>query len=631
MTTYYSEPGIFNAIDPLVYVNGAYNGLIANDSSTFTAQQNTAVLRGLIALAQESCDQSLTYGATIVIPGHSIVPPPGGAGIERGSTYYFAKPDTEPAAIPIQCNWPLRFLGTGNTKLVMTGDNSGQFGDFFQVQTGGNVGGDPLGDNVGGITFEDLEIVYPQFVTQQYYRAIHVVPAGAQNFRLVRMVFSNCPIGVQLDNGLQSSMLQCTFQYTPNGNIGTQVILGDNTGDGAKQVYIAGCLFIADMAPKGSSAIVIYGVDHVNVSDCRIDSYLNGIQIIPGPGHNAVHCHFTGLDVYTGADDSNVLGHAVLIQPQSSGTQIAQITFTNCAFELGAQATPVSPGGPGILIDANGNMVDNVRFVSCYSARWPGPGLMVKNSVPATGGATNLEVLGGFYAGNEYESIAAQPYGIYVGAANGVRIIGASCLGEFEWIQFGGSSTSDQQAVGIYLDAGASSALIAGCDVRENGTAGIYVMQGTSDVIIDGCDVTGNGTAGGYGIVVNGSSGAVSGVFIRDCNAGGYSSYGDAINVMGSASNVSTVEITNCAGYNDQNVVLSSSPPVNNIAFFGYTYSYYGPVTFYVTAGTATISGISVAAHTTHLISGTFTLAPRQSGLVAWGLVGSPTFVMIGQ
>src|SRR6202034_3738484 len=82
-----------------------------------------------------------------------------------------------------------------------------------------------------------------------------------------------------------------------------------------------------------------------------------------------------------------------------------------------------------------------------------------------------------------------------------------------------------------------------------NGSAGIYVSNGVEEALVDSCNVTGNGTSSGYGIVVNATSGAVTNVFIRNCDATGYSSYSTAIYVDGAGTNVSTVEITNCAGY----------------------------------------------------------------------------------
>jgi hypothetical protein len=55
MTTYYSEPGVINAVDPLVLYMGSYVGLVPNNSTSAIARQNTVVLRGLIDLANAEC------------------------------------------------------------------------------------------------------------------------------------------------------------------------------------------------------------------------------------------------------------------------------------------------------------------------------------------------------------------------------------------------------------------------------------------------------------------------------------------------------------------------------------------------------------------------------------------------
>ncbi|MGA9420049.1 MAG: hypothetical protein WBV40_12940, partial [Candidatus Cybelea sp.] len=390
-------------------------GMVANDPSLTTAKENAEVLQTIVNFAQSGesggCP-STVYGATIVFPGHSTVPSPiGVGGSDRGAEYYIAVPDgaTVNAAILISCNWPLKFVGTGNVKLVMVknADNT-TAGDMFQI------GNDSAGDNVGGITFEDLELRYPQFAEGdtplvESYTAIHVLAEGAENVRLVRMVFTDCPVAVNIQNGLNANVVQCMFNYTANGNIGTAIILGDDQGDAVNEVYIDGCLFYADDAPPGSTGLVIMGAEHVKMSDCRMDSFLNGIQIVPSaPGKNAVRCTFTAVAILTGVSGENVVGQCLLVQPNLNPetgqfAQIAQIVFAGCSFELGETAAPVSPGGPGILINANngsgetGGIIDNVRFVSCYVTRWPGPGLQIE------GGVTNLEVLGGFYAGNNYD------------------------------------------------------------------------------------------------------------------------------------------------------------------------------------------------------------------------------------
>ncbi len=116
MSIVYSEPGIFNVVEDWVSVTGPYVGLLAGDPTK--GAQNTQVLRGIIELAQAftaagKCPNS-PFGATILFPGHSVVPPPGPGGPDAGSVYHFQVPAGDTAVVTINCNWPLRFLGTGN-------------------------------------------------------------------------------------------------------------------------------------------------------------------------------------------------------------------------------------------------------------------------------------------------------------------------------------------------------------------------------------------------------------------------------------------------------------------------------------------------------------------------------------
>jgi hypothetical protein len=199
MTTFYSEPGVINAVDPLFPVGSSFTGLQANDMSAATT--NTMCLRYLIGLAQASmagCPMSPSFGTTILIPGHSeVVGRAGPGGTDEGSTYYFQKPypDPETACIPITCNWPIRFLGTGSTVLSLLADEPDEtsFSDFFQVSTSGPG----TGDHTGGMTFEDLYFSYPHIDGESTSAAIHVTELGAENIRIVRCNFVDCPVGAE--------------------------------------------------------------------------------------------------------------------------------------------------------------------------------------------------------------------------------------------------------------------------------------------------------------------------------------------------------------------------------------------------------------------------------------------------
>ena len=99
----------------------------------------------------------------------------------------------------------------------------------------------------------------------------------------------------------------------------------------------------------------------------------------------------------------------------------------------------------------------------------------------------------------------ALAYGILVtgGAVNGVRIVGASCVGEYRDMYEPDSSDSPIQDIGIYVDSGASDIIIDGCDLRKNSDYGI-VVNAASDVVISGCDLSNNAWRYGAGVLVNG-------------------------------------------------------------------------------------------------------------------------------
>ncbi len=499
------------------------------------------------------------------------------------------------------------------------------------------------GDNTGGITFEDLTFQYqsPPGTFTNPPAAIHLLSGGsAENIRAVRCIFQDCPVGLLAEDGLQISVLQCLFKYDENA--GTAIILGNAVGgDAAKEVFITDCLFsVGPSGPKGSTGLNIQGSDEIFVHNTHIDGFTYGILIMPGPtGHNAVHLNFTACTVYTGPDANGNLGKCCLIQPQPASpgvpgaTAVAQVVFTGCFFELTAQANITGTKGPGILVDASSGQVNTVRFVSCYSARWPGPGLQI-NGVTTTPHLlpANIEVLGGMYAGNNTKPTgSANSYGIWVKGAQNVRIVGALCLGSYQYIDIANQSSSPTQDGGILVDSNASSVIISGCMCDNNNLYGVYVNGGASDVIIDACDVRG----GTNGIVVNGATTAVTDIFIRNCNARGSWAYNTAIAISGPVANISNVEVTDCAGYNDQGVHLTpTGGPISGATFNGSNFGYFGPITFYAWPSVSTITQIAVQGINTHLLSGMFYVAAGSIANAAISYTGTPLglgLVVIGQ
>ncbi|MGB9651645.1 MAG: hypothetical protein WCB01_07555, partial [Candidatus Cybelea sp.] len=160
-----------------------------------------------------------------------------------------------------------------------------------------------------------------------------------------------------------------------------------------------------------------------------------------------------------------------------------------------------------------------------------------------------------------------------------------------------------------------------GCDLSGNAKYGAYVDGGPDGVEILSCNLNNNGT---YGVFVTGESTTVTkDVFIRDCDASSFSSYNNAIHVVGTyVTQISNIQVTNCAGYNDSATALSSTLPTSGITFHNYDFSYYGPIAFMLWGSGVThvhINGVS-----TSLMTGYFTLSPGERATIDYS--GSPNF-----
>jgi hypothetical protein len=149
------------------------------------------------------------------------------------------------------------------------------------------------------------------------------------------------------------------------------------------------------------------------------------------------------------------------------------------------------------------------------------------------------------------------------------------------------------------------------------------VGRSVSDVTVSGCNVNANKTSG---ILVSGSSTFPSNVFVRGCDASQFSSYTAAVTV-GAITHTQNLQVTDCAGYNDQAPELSPPGPPPTGTFYNATFSYYGPITFYVW-GTA-IDAITIGPLLLGLQTGSFSLPCQVGAHVAYSGL-APTFAAIG-
>jgi hypothetical protein len=225
------------------------------------------------------------------------------------------------------------------------------------------------------------------------------------------------------------------------------------------------------------------------------------------------------------------------------------------------------------------------------------------------------------------------------------------------------SDSTDTASVGVFidtLDEGVSSnvsdiylnnCMVYRCNgpgVQINGgqniviTGGRYGSNATSQPDSGGIAITGARTAS---VTINGAdctpqmqgptaedfglqpyalsiTAAVAGLYVRGCNLTGYAPKSPIY-----ASSAGTqIEITDCAGYNDQGTTLysPSSPPVGT--FYNTTFSYYGPIAFYVW-GTA-VDAIKIGSLALGLETGSFNLPCNVGAQVTYS-GAPPTFAAI--
>ncbi len=571
----YEYPGVFNVLD---------YGMLDDSNMSSSPSGNAIGLQATIDAATQA------GGGTILIPT--------GTYSVEGPIYIGQSSPCETAS--------LRLVGTsGNTHLIQTAPDLSppDISDFFLVDI--NCGNN---DDVGGVLFEDLHISYKDGMTSGTAIKVGSV-TGAQNVKIVRCVLTNCPNAVSFINTLQCGIFESTINYTEAvaGNFQPLAVqLGDDfSGNSANETIISGTVIESISVNKdpnhgpGGTALLIYHADQIRVVNVRIEAFEAGIVIIPGGSGDATHGtvnhgYFENVTAFTGTNTESILPYAgpgLIIQPQGD-QYVSELVFIACTFQPGAD-NPTAYTGGGIFIDQSETtgVVDQLRFVSCYSCGWPGPGLEVTSG-------SNIEILGGYFSCNGSQSSPPTlSAGIALTVPANVRIIGVGCTNSCT-DPVDGSPFSATQEYGIYVDLG-----------------------GASNILVEGCDLTGNlDSAVHVGALA-------SGVFIRDCNV---SDYTTPLDIAGTATNV---QATNCAGYNDQGTVVHSTIPASATSFSASGYGYYGPVEFYTIATSGnSISQIKVNSTDTFLKTGSFYLAPGETAQISHGgLSGTPDFVMIGK
>jgi parallel beta-helix repeat protein len=649
----YSSPGIFNALDDWGGVDGGMKLGVAG-----TIAGNASALQATIDAAQSSGNPC---GAIVLIPSvnkfdsqvgaYSIGGAAGSAVITIPASGY---PDS-----------PLLICGTGNgTELVMqTPEPSAGQNILFQVSDTANV------------TFQDLTVKFDESYSNA---GVAFSFSGGASHKLFRINVEHCQYPVVI-NGTDGVVIRrCLFDYGSGFNCDDIADVAALTVLGATQTSIADCVVRYKTGSYPAYPFEYVGISiaessFTRVRDTQCYGFNYGVVIGSGAeGTPTIGTTFAAVYI-EGIGPGALSGPAITVQPR-----VSDLSFVDCHCE---GPNTYNDLGPGIQIGQLGDMnqyIDTVRFTSCtltggYGITGSGAFGMQINAgqniqinggkysgcdtagIAILGPATEVQIIGATCIGPEYgleSGSLPQPlfqlYGIMISAGQDIQIINVNCSGSGTPTEPGygiyispaydatisdvkiigaictnpvleatGSSTVLQQ-YGVYAE-GVSNLLIQGCTLTGNGMSGIY-LEDVSEATVAACDLYGNE----QGIYIGN---ACSSVFIRDSNITGYGSLDDAI-TFASSSALSKIEVTDCAGYNDQKTVLfgPSTPPT--VAFNGVSlYGYYGPSTFYLSHGVGVL--VKIDGYATNLSSGAFTLAPEEYAQVSGaGLPG--TMLMIG-
>jgi hypothetical protein len=499
------------------------------------------------------------------------------------------------------------------------------------------------------VTFQDLTVTDASEGETTDGTAFSVTASvgSSEGITLFRITLIDFPQAVVVGSHVDLlNMLQCTISYDDNyaSDLGCTAVSISGT-----QTNIAQCVLSYVGSNSESFGVSIGGCAYPKVTDTQVTGFETGIQIKRTGGMNAVGPSFSGINV----------------QAMGSCVQFLAGVYDACFVDCTFQPTPASlpPDVAGISIvgsDGDENQdFDTIRFTSCTVVGYGLYGLEINIG-------QNIQVNGGSFSGNGTAGIAI------LGDAAEIQITGANCIGTC-------ASTGTTQDYGIYVTAGQDIQLV-GVNCSGNGASGIEIdgvsltsvqdvriigsicensvlggslqaygisVYGASGVLIDGCTLTGNtafaaylsfvenvtvtasdldsAESGAKGVFVGGSTDLpTTYVFIRGCNGAQLGGYSDFLAVVG---NVSHLEVTDCAGYNDQQAILANSVTAPSGTFSGITVNgYNGPTAFYLAATGATVT---IDSQSTHLSSGGFTLAPGETGQISGGSVTH--FLMVGK
>jgi hypothetical protein len=442
----YSQPGIFNVLDGW---GGLGYGMKAGDPSRTAAKKNSQALAATVNAALDYCN-STGFGAIVLIPSNSEVPPLMGGGGNGGIYYLSAQDLSGDPLVTINCalGCPLKIMGTSNaSRLSMLASDANVDDEvpMFYIDNGGSDDVD-----VGGITFEDLWFEYDKSLGGA---SSAVMSVNSQNVRLNRCVLVNVSNGVVIQNTSQFSMTGCTGLFDASVG-GTMLTIGDtgSAGTGSFYAYVANCQFrVGTGEETGTSAALglVLGIcNELRVVDCHFDGFNTGITF--SPSANTTDMSFTNV---------TLVGQGTQISMTPSDTnKIQGVCFTNCNFQNNSASGSAGATLSAVVLDAGTNpTIDGVRFVSCLCLNNAAAGLELRKG-------QNIEILGGLYSANSQLTVGLTgSAAIWLnGTGTNLRIVGASLVP-------GAFSATNPQPYGVNI-GGWTNVLINNCDVTGYNT-----------------------------------------------------------------------------------------------------------------------------------------------------------------
>jgi hypothetical protein len=608
----YSQPGIFNALDP--WGTNTF-GMVAGDSSQHTARNNAAALQAAINAAQAAGN---TGGGIVLIPSYS-----GTVNAPVYGPYYIDTSQLTGGTITIPTTTeaaPLLIMGTGTgTTLIMQTPST----TLFTITSDSFV------------SFQDLTIIDQAASETSSGRAFQFTGGSgtSEGYKLFRVNIQDFPTGVNVgNNGLFTNILECTISYSSAYNAANACNAINDTGT-ETNVEQCSLSYGATGGSANAIGINIVGSFYVRITDTQLSGFGTGINL--GGTGRAVGASFTGVTVQSTGSCVNIV------------KAVYDACFVNCSFSPSSG----SPAVAGVNIgtnDTNNADFDTIRFTACTVSGYGTYGILINVG-------QNIQINGGSFSGNGTAGIAiagavavvqingancngpaqsgtTQQYGVYITAGSEIQLNGVNCSGNGTsrtsggaGIYVAGSVASPVFNLSItgaicdgYLGSGSSiqqygislqqvqHVVIDGCLLSENITNAL-ILTSVSNVVVSACAIN-SGATGALGISVSGTSTSpTTDVYIRGCNGSQYAVFGSVVAI---GSHVNVIEVTDCAGYNDTAAVLFNGTTIPSGSFGGSYYSYYGPIAFYL-AATGNVD-VKVDSQDTHLASGGFVLAPGE-------------------